>query len=281
MSYKRLSYIDKNDIADTVDMNEQVTAQSDASLVRPSSFEDEAALGRRSDVKHFTKFSETTNLTAGAGEEIIWFSTDDFIPMTSAKTFTITYNSSTDGLGTTGALTILIDYIDSSGNAAQSLHTLGSDGSDTTSFTGLGINRAVVTSSGSADYNNNEIKFTVSVEGTQAVIPALASVTQQAIFFCDINSDAIAKFLWINTNKISGGGSPRITIKGYVFNRPIETRFEIFRVTIDTSSENTIKILEPVGFKLTPGDVLYFVADTDTNNAIVNLRFSLLEYRRS
>jgi len=41
-----------------------------------------------------------------------------------------------------------------------------------------------------------------------------------------------------------------------------------------------VTIEDPVGFALSPTDVLYFVADTDTNNATVNLRFSLVEYKR-
>lgn len=35
----------------------------------------------------------------------------------------------------------------------------------------------------------------------------------------------------------------------------------------------------PVGIRLTPADVFYFVADTDTNNAEIAIRFSLLEYK--
>lgn len=38
-------------------------------------------------------------------------------------------------------------------------------------------------------------------------------------------------------------------------------------------------ITEPVGFALSPTDVLYFVADTDTNDTVVNFRFSLNEYK--
>jgi len=90
----------------------------------------------------------------------------------------------------------------------------------------------------------------------------------------------VAKFLWINANKLSGGGSPRIVIKGYVYNRQFDSTFEVFRCTIDTNSESFVTINEPIGFNLSPQDVLYWVADTDTNNSIVTLRFSLLEYKR-
>jgi hypothetical protein len=72
-----------------------------------------------------------------------------------------------------------------------------------------------------------------------------------------------------------------VTIKGYVFNRGISTRFEVYRHVIDTQSENTIAINDPIGFKLNPADVLYFVADTDANNTIITMRFSLNEYQNT
>lgn len=151
-----------------------------------------------------------------------------------------------------------------------------------TAFTGLGINRCSVVSSGSANVNPNTITITETTGGTtQAVLPAGQSVTQQCIFFTDSNSNAVGRYLWINTNKLSGGGAPRVTIKGYVYNRQFGTQFEIFRCVIDTNAENTISLDEPIGFSLSPTDVLWFVADTDTNNATVNLRFSLLEYKRT
>jgi len=84
----------------------------------------------------------------------------------------------------------------------------------------------------------------------------------------------------VNVNKV-GGTSPVVTIKGYVFNRNIKTRFEIFRYIIDTSVENHLELNEPIGFNLSPTDVLYFVADTNTNNTVASIRFSLNEYQRN
>lgn len=261
-------------------LNLSLSLDSDATAVRPNSFEDEVVIGRRSGVSSFTKFGYREGLTATNGEETIWATSGNFTPLTSASTFTIAYNNTTDGLGTTGALTLYIQYIDSNGLAAVANHTLGSTGSDTTSFSGLGINRIAVSSSGSEQTNTNAITITATTGGTtQAYIPALNGVTQQAVYFVGSASRAIVRYLWINCNKLSGGGSPRVLIKGYVYNRNIATRFEIFRVTIDTNSINIVEINEPVGFSLSPSDVIYFIADTDTNNTIVNIRFSLREYK--
>ena len=255
---------------------------ADATAVRPTIPQDEILIGKRAGVSYFTKFGYRGGLTAANGEETIWAATGNFTILTSASTFTITYNSSTDGsdAGATGAKTLYFQYVDANGLDAVASHTLSDTGSDVTSFTGLGINRISVASSGSATYNNNDITVTATTGGTiQGFIPAAQSVTQQCIFHTDSNSFAVAKYLFIQANKISGGGSPRVTVKGYVYNRNVATRYEIFRTTIDTASDTQVVVTEPVGFRLTPTDVLYFVADTDTNNTDITLRFSLVEYK--
>lgn len=263
-------------------LNETLSLDVESNITRPSDFTDEVLIGRRDGVSHFNKFGYRDGLTSAGGEQTIWETTGNFVPMTVASTFTITYNNSTDGSGTTGATQLYLFYIDANGLEQIAAHVLGSTGSDVTAFTGLGINRGTVSASGSANFNTNNITITETTGATkQAIIPAEESVTQQAIFFCDANSDSVAKFVYIHVNKISGGGSPRVLIKGYIFNREFETRYQIFRTTIDTASDTTVNINEPVGFKLSPTDVLYFVADTDTNNTAVNLRFSLLEYKRT
>ena len=261
-----------------------LTANGDnfAKLTRPTSFDDEVIIGRRSGVSHFNKFGYREGLTASAGEETVWATTGNFTPMTTASTFTITYTNGSDGSTANGAKTLYFVYVDSDGLKQIGLHTLGSTGSDVTSFSGLGINRVAVSSSGSTQTNGANITITETTGATtQAIIPSGQGTTQQAIFHTDSNSDAVAKYLKINCNKISGGGSPRVTVKGWVFNRQFETRFEIFRTTIDTSSDSTVTISEPVGFLLSPTDVLYFTADTDTNSTVINVRFSLLEYKRN
>lgn len=243
---------------------------------------DQARLGNLDGVTGFTKWGFNTDVDTADNDAVIWPVKNTFTPLTTASTFTIAYTSSTDGAdgAATGATLLQIIYIDESGNSQTAIHTLGSDGSDVTSFSGLGINRVAVSASGSAQKNINAITITATTGGTmQAVIPAGVGVTQQAIYHSPLNAQAITKWLYFNVNKITGGGgSPVVTIKGHVFNRTVETFYEIFRHTIDTSVENTVELTEPVGFLLSPYDVLYFTADTDTNNTVVSCRFSLLEY---
>lgn len=250
---------------------------------RPSNFGDEVVIGRRTGITSFTKFGYRATLQAANGEETLWAATGNFTPLPAGagQTFTITYNNANDGSSANGAKTLYFQYVDADGLDAVAVHTLGSTGTDVTSFTGLGINRVAVSSSGSSDTNVSDITITATTATTtQAFIPAGNGVTQQAIFHVDSNSDAVGKFLWVNCNKLSGS-NPKVLIKGYVYNRTVDTYFEVFRYSIDTSSENTMALSEPVGFRLSPNDVLYFVADTDQNNTVVNVRFSLFEYKRN
>lgn len=263
--------------------NLSLSLDSDALNVRPTSFQDEIVIGRRNGVTSWNKFGYRANLASASGEQTIWAASGNYTVPTTASTYNISYDGSsggsTDGAGTNGARVLTFYHIDANGLPAIETHTLGTDGTDTTSFSGLGINRCVVSSSGSDNYNASAITITHTTGGaTVATIPAQGSVTQQCIFHVGSNHTAIAKFLTFNVNKITGS-SPVVTVKGYVFNRAVSTRFEVFRQTIDSASENTIVIEDPIGFKLNPTDVLYFVGDTNQNDTLITMRFSLNEYQ--
>lgn len=260
-------------------LNQSQGLDADAILSRPTSFQDEVTRGLRGGVEQWNKFGYRDNLTAAGGEQTLWASSgSDLVIMTAAETFDITYNNATDGDGTTGALQLTFYYLDANENLAIAQHTLGSTGSDTTSFTGLGINRCVVTSSGSNNTNANAITISNTTSGNeQAQIPAGGGVTQQAFFFMPDEAVGATKWLFFNANKLSGS-NPKVLFKGYVYNRTVDCAFEVFRHTMDTQSENSIIIEDPCNFRLSNRDVLYFVADTDQNNTVVSCRFSLNVY---
>lgn len=266
-------------------LNQTAGLDQDAQFVRGTIPEDEIRLGRRSGVTGWNKFGYNADVDSAAPEVIASFG-GVFTPLTAASTFTITYDGtgggSTDGAGTNGANELTFFYIDADGLPAIAAHTLGTDGSDVTSFSGLGINRVAVSASGSANANVSTITITATTGGSnQAEIPDGDGVTQQAIFFVGSNHIGILKNIFINVRKLSGGSAPRVTVRGWVFNRAIETEFEIFRYDIDTNVENSVTYTDEVGFTLNSSDVLYFTADTNTDNTIAGARFSLIEYQKA
>ena len=286
-SYLRIYTYFGTHTAPNAPMNQTIGLDTDATFVRSTVPQDEIRIGRRTGVDGWTKFGHKDDLASSSGEQVIWPSNTAFTPLTSASTFTITYDGtgggSTDGAGTTGARELTFFYIDSDGLPATSTHTLETDGSDVTAFSGLGINRIKVTAHGGNSSKANVTLIAVTATtggGTQALIPAAEGVTDQALFFVGSNHDGVMKMLFLNSTK-KGGGSPTITFKAYAYNRAIDCTYEVFRYDMDTSIENHVELLEPIGFNLGPTDVLWFVADTDTNNTIANVRFSLNQYQRT
>lgn len=228
------------------------------------------------------KFGYNTDIDT-ASEEVIASFGGAFDPstavMSSAQTFTVTYNNTTDGSTATGARTLQINYIDENFDAQVGFHVLGSTGSDVTSFTGVGINRAVVVAYGGDATNGNDITITATTDGTnQAQIPAGKSVTQQCIYHTPINRTLNLNFIKVSTLKLSGGGgSPRVNVIGYSYSRVTGGRYAVVDVEIDTSIENNIVLRLPEPIVFTGREVIYFEATTDVNNTKVSLRFSGIE----
>lgn len=264
--------------APSAPLNQSVGVDADALVVRPTITQDEISTGRRGGVTPFNKFAHRPVLDTADGSALVIADSNTNQPtlLTSPETFTITYTQASDGSTAQGARNLYFYYIDSDGKQAVTAHTLGSDGSDVTSFSGYGINRVAVGSSGTTGTNGADITITHTTNtGVAAFIPAGAGVTQQAILFTPIDARAVAKNLLINITKLSGGGTPRCTIKGWVWNRPIATKFEIFRYVMDTSVENHLAFYEDVNFPLTSGDVLWFEVSTTVNATVVgSFRFS-------
>jgi len=270
----------------TAPLNQSIARDADASVVRPTNSQDEISIGLRSGVYQFNKFGYKTNSTAAGGQEVVWpLSTAALTILTTASTYTITYDGtaggSTDGASTTGATVLLFDHIDENGEREQITHTLGTDGSDETAFTGLGINRCVVTSSGTNDVNVSDITITATTGGSnQAFIPAGEGVTQQLIFHVPTNARALAKLLYVRCNKLSGS-SPVVTFYGWVYNRTVDSKFLVYRETLRTADDRLINLIDPCNFPLSAGDVFYLTMDTDTNNTVAETRASFNIYNNA
>ena len=228
------------------------------------------------------KFGYNTDIDTTSKEVVASFG-GAFDPSTSvmstAQTFTVTYNNTTDGSSGTGARMLQFSYLDENFKAQIGFHTLGSSGSDVTSFTGVGINRVVVVSFGGAVYNNNNITITATTDGTiQAQIPAQKSVTQQAIYHTPIARTLNVNFLKISTLKLAGGGgSPVVNVIGYSYSRVTGGRYAVIDFEIDTSVENNLTVNLHEAITFTGREVVYFEASTSINNTKVSLRFSGVE----
>ena len=246
--------------------------------------QDSISLGEKDGVYQINKFSYRSDIDTTDGDALIIADNTTNTPtiLTTASTFTIVYNGTTDGSGTTGALSLLVSYLDANEDKQDAVHALGSDGSDVTSFSGLGINRAVVLSSGSAEFNTNSITISATTGGSvQAFIAAESGVTEQLLIHVPRNTTPISKSLFLSAQKLAGGSAPRVTFNVYVYSRITSTRYDVFRYIMDTSVTNEVSLNDPTNFPFSPRDVIYITANTETNNTAVSARLSMNMYENT
>lgn len=262
----------------TTAINGTIAENYDAQLVRPTEYRHEVGMGKRQGRTIWNNFGYNSDVDLAADEIIASFG-GTFTPMSTAGTLSIVSSSTDDDLIGTGAQKITITGIDSNRLAITEVVDMDGTTTVTTSNSFLGVNSAVITQAGSGKTNAGNI--TITGDGnTQGYIVAGEGITQQCIFFTQDNHRALADYLFINCNKISGGGgAPVVTIKGILENFDNGTMIKIFRFTIDTAVENSVELNPKNPFVIPPNSVLYFTANTDVNNTIVNLRFSLIEER--
>jgi len=238
----------------------------------------EVARGNVSGSETWNKFGFNDDVDTGASEIIASFGGSYVVP-TTAETLTIVSTSAQDSEApATGCRSVVITGIDA--NREKQVEVVALDGTAgvTTTSTWLGINRVAPFLCGSSQSNVGTITITNSTSGnTLAQMPAGLSVTQQAILHVQSAHTFYAEWLWINVRKLSGGTAPRVTIKGWVFSPVANANIEVFEARIDTAIENTVELKPTEPFPITENSVLYFTAETNTNNKTVSMRFSGIE----
>ena len=258
--------------------NLQVQQDADAIVVRPTKYEYEVATGRVQRETTWNKFGYNDDIDIGT--ETVWTVGGLFTPLTSASTLTVVSSSSDDDDGGTGANSIVIYGIDADREAVIEVVTLNGTGSVVTTNSFLGVNRAAIYAAGSGGTNAGTITITATTGGaTQAAIPIGSGTTQHAFFFVQAGHTALMDWLYININKLSGGTSPRVTVKAFVTSLVSRAKYEVFRTTIDTSVENTIELRPSQPFVVGEKSLLEFQATTDTNNTVAAIRFSFIEVK--
>jgi len=261
----------------TAPINGTLAENYDALVVRTTDYHYEVALGKRQGSKTWNKWGYNGDLDTGT--ETIWTQGGLFVPLSIATTLDVVSTSVNDTDGGSGANSVVIYGIDENYEEQIEVVTLNGITPVSTVGTYFGVNRVAIYLAGSLQINDGTINID---DGTpQAQIPAGEGSTQQAIYHTQANHTALTDWLSINVNKISGGSSPRVTIKGWVFSRVSNAKYEVFRASIDTDVENYLQISPSQPFVVGEKSVLYFEATTNTNNTVVNCRFSLIEQRSS
>ncbi len=201
--------------------------------------------------------------------------TNSFNVMTSADTFTINYVNTDDGSSSNGAHALSIQYLDGNDELQTATHVLGSSGSDTTSFSGKGINSAVVVDSGVDNFNGNNISI-VDTSGTtlQAFISAEVSESKQFVTHLPVGTTTTANLLLLN----AAASSASVVFKLFVYNRVSETTREAFRYLLNTDLDSGLALADPCGLEFSSRDVIWLTASTDVDNTEISAMLSLAVY---
>lgn len=266
----------------TAPINGTLAENYDAIVTRPTDYRYEVAESKRQGRTTWNKFGYNPSV-ASSTEEVIASFGGAFTKLPAADTIDFVSTSASDTLVGVGAQRIVVTGVD--GNWNQIVEVVELDGTNpvTTSNEFLGVNRCAIFKAGSSEVNVGDITGTGTTisSTTLAQIPAGSGTTEQAIFYVQQNHNFLADSLFLNVNKLSGGTAPRLTIRGYVYSSVSTAVYEVFREDVDTSIENTIIYNPSQPFIIGEKSILYFTADTNTNNTVVNIRFSGIESRIS
>ena len=262
---------------------QRMGANGDAIVVRPTIPQDEISAGRRGGVTPWGKYGYRDGINIADGDAWIIADNTTNTPeiLLSPETFDIAYTPASDGLGTNGALTLQVSYLDDNGEKASAIHTLSNTGSDTTSFSGYGINRVRVASVGAATAVNqaNVADITVTsttTGGVQAFVPAGSGSTQQVLFFVPFNCTGVVKKVRVGALRIGGGSDPVVVFRGWLFDRDSGVTAEAYRADIDTGVVNFL--IEEPEEQVPPGSVIWITADVSINNTDVTGRLNMNVY---
>jgi len=251
-----------------------ISQDYDSVSVRPSDFHYEVALGRRQGATTWNKFGYNSDVDIGT--ETIWSPGGTFSKMTAAATLSVVSTSANDDSGGTGANSVIIYGVDANWDTQTEVVTLDGTTPVITSGTWFGVNRMAIYLAGTGEVNAGVISATATGGGStlQAQIPTGEGSTQQSFFFVANNHQFLADFLKINAEKTSGGSSPKVRFKGWVFSAVSNAKYLVFNNLMDTSVENSQQVSPSQPFIIGEKSLLYFEATTDTNDTFASCRFS-------
>ena len=250
----------------------------DAQVVRPTDFHFEVALGLQQGKQTWNKFGYNDDLDIGT--EVVADFGGTFTPLTTARTLSIVSTSGNDADAGTGAHGVVIYGIDANWEEQIEVVLLTGLTPVVTTSTWFGVNRIALYRSGNTLSNVGTITCTATTDlRIQAQIPPAQGTSQQLIFFTRANHQALADWMLLNAQKFAGGTSPIVTFKAWVFSQVSNSKYEVFRLEMDTGVENHIELGPAQPFVIGEKSAFWIEATTDKNDTSVSGRFSLMEFR--
>jgi len=276
-----IKYADITDKLGATDIEEYVDALAtngfffNTPAVPGLTYTDAVALGYVDNVNLWNKFGFNTNVDTGAAQVIASYG-GVFDKLTTADTIDIVSTSASDTNSSgTGLRQVLITGIDE--NRVRQTETVNLNGTTTvtTSNSWLGVNRVSPVLCGSAETAVGDISFTSSTLGLDmAEVLNGKTITQQAVFFVQANHTFLLEWAWFNILKVSASVKPIVTVTGWIYQTDSNANIEVFSLKIDTEVNNVVELNPAEPFPIAEKSIIYFTAETDKNDTVVQARFS-------
>ena len=248
----------------------------DSTVVRPTDFKYEVALGLRQGYTTWNKWGY--NAAVAVGTETVWSVSNLFTRLPAADTIVITSSSVNDIVTTgSGAQSIIIYGVNENYDNVIEVVTMNGTGNRTTSNQYFGINRMAIYLAGAGGVNAGTITATTTTPTTtQAEIPAGEGSTQHAFFFVAQGHTALIDWLAMSAIKLSGGGTPEFTFKMWVTSLVSGAKYEVFRTPMDVAIENHLQYTPSQPFVVGEKSLIEMQVTSDTAASLVSCRFSLI-----
>lgn len=257
-----------------IPLDSTISQDYDSISVRPTDYTTEVALGRRQGATTWNKFGYNTDVDIGT--EVVAAFGGTFQYSKTGQTISIVSDSTSDtNTAGAGARQLIIYGVDANWDAVTEVVALNGTTPVVTSSLWIGINRIAIYTSGSNNVNVGTITITGSASGyTMTTMPAGGGVSQQLIFYVPKDTQFLATWMRLVGIKSSGGGSPVITFKAYVYSNVVDSYFEVYNESLDTSVQQYLDVKPSEPFIIGEKSIFWVTATVVVNNVSVSGRFS-------
>ena len=239
----------------------------------------EVALGKIPGYEMIERFGHNQDLDAAA-EETIWDNGGRITYLTVGETLTIVSSSASDDGSPVGvgARTILIRGVNSLWEDTTEIVTLDGTTPVITTSTWLGVNNAIVLTSGTSKANVGSITITATTSTTaQAYIEPLESMNHAMVYHIPLGKRVSTHVLTYYAAKITGGANPIVTFRGILIAEN-GTEVNAFVDRLDTSVVSQAGVIDGPSSYVGEKTRLEVRASTTDNNTSVSARFHFLQW---
>ena len=223
-----------------ISVNRNISPNADAAIVRPTNYNHETALGRRTGASTWHKFGYNADVDTTTDPELLAsFGGTSYTPRTTGTTLSVVSSSTADDSGSTGATGIVVYGVDGSWLEQTEVVTMDGQTPVVTTSSWIGINRIAIYAAGTALSNVGTITVTAVTGGaTMAQMPAGQGTSQQVIFFVKDNAQALIDHINAYCIRFGSGTEPLVTFSLWVYSAVSNAKYRIGTFYLDASLNN-------------------------------------------